>query len=225
MTGRTIAIGDIHGCARALELVLQMISPSSDDVVVPLGDYVDRGPDSKAVIDQIIQLKERCQVAPILGNHEEMMIQVLGGEDPFAGWLRFGGVETLESYGFSGDLEVIPESHRSFLDGLLDYFETDRFVFTHAAYDPWLPMDEQSAEMLRWHSLRDGIPEPHVSGKRFIVGHTANKQGRIIDVDYLTCLDTHCYGGGWLTAMDVEQGLVWQANEAGEQRQLKPGQW
>ena len=74
---RTIAIGDIHGCAIALAKLIEAVAPQPDDTVVPLGDYVDRGIDSRGVIDQLISLAGRCRVVPILGNHEEML---LGGQ-------------------------------------------------------------------------------------------------------------------------------------------------
>ena len=79
-------------------------------------------------------------------------------------------------------------------------------------------MDEQPTEVLRWESLRDGIPGPHVSGKRAIVGHSSQKSGEILDVGHLVCIDTYCYGGGWLTALDVDTDEVWQVNRQGELR-------
>ncbi len=215
MPGRTIAIGDIHGCCVALETLLDAISPTSDDTIVTLGDYVDRGPDSRGVIERLISLGQDCRLVPLCGNHEEMMLSVVEGQNPYTSWLRYGGVDTLDSYGFSGDLDVIPPSHHKFFDSLLDYFETPTHLFTHAAYDPGLPLDQQSTQMLRWHSLRDGVPDPHTSGKIAVVGHTANKDGEILDVGHLICIDTYCYGGGWLTALDVDSGRLWKANDAG----------
>jgi predicted MPP superfamily phosphohydrolase len=71
---RTIAIGDIHGCAIALAKLIEIIAPQPDDTLVPLGDYVDRGIDSRGVIDQLLALADRCRLVPILGNHEEMLL-------------------------------------------------------------------------------------------------------------------------------------------------------
>jgi len=76
-------------------------------------------------------------------------------------------------------------------------------------------MAEQPVGMLRWESLRDMTPGPHDSGKAVIVGHTAQKSGDILDLGHLKCIDTYCYGGGWLTALDVRSGEVWQANQLG----------
>lgn len=219
MSNRLIAIGDIHGCRVALETLLDVIRPEATDVVVTLGDYVDRGPDSRGVIDVLIELGKRTQLVGLLGNHEEMMLAVVRQEEPHHAWLRHGGVETLESYDFDGELDFLPPPHREFLDALGDYFTHDEFFFTHAAYDPDIPLEHQPVELLRWYSLADGIPAPHRSGKTAIVGHTANREGEILDLGHLICLDTYCYGGGWLTAMDVRTRRVWQASEDGRLRQ------
>ena len=81
-----------------------------------------------------------------------------------------GGMATLDSYGPGRDLALIPEEHFEFLEGCLDFHETDTHIFVHANYFPDLPMDEQPADLLRWESLRDRIPGPHDSGKTVIVG-------------------------------------------------------
>ena len=215
---RLIAIGDIHGCLAALDRLLDEINPQPEDTVVTLGDYVDRGPDSRGVVDRLIELGSRTHLVGILGNHEQMMLDVLRHGDPHHAWLRYGGVETLESYGFNGDLNFLPPEHDRFFDSLGDYFESQDYIFMHAAYDPALPLDQQQTEMLRWYSLTQGIPGPHVSGKIAVVGHTANRAGEIVDAGHLLCIDTYCYGGGWLTAMELHSRTVWQASQQGELR-------
>ena len=219
MQDRLIAIGDIHGCADALQTLLNLIAPSSGDTLVVLGDIVDRGDDSKRTVDLLIEVSQHATVRSIQGNHEEMMLHVLDGESP-QHWLQFGGIETLESYGFSGDFSVIPESHLQFFDSMLDYFEADECFFTHAAYQHDLPLEYQPVGLLRWHSLRDGVPPAHVNGKTCFVGHTSNKKGQVADFGHLVCLDTFCYGGGWLTGMDVRTHQAWQADIAGNARTL-----
>jgi serine/threonine protein phosphatase 1 len=214
MPGRTIAIGDIHGCLDALNQLLESIEPHAADRIVTLGDYVDRGPDSKGVIDRLIALSETCELIALKGNHEEMMLRVTDHGEPHTEWARHGGIETLDSYGFDGRLDFFPPSHRRFLDGLLDAYETETHLFVHAAYDPQLPLEEQPPYLLRWHSLLQGVPGPQRSGKTAVVGHTANREGEIFHVEHLICLDTYCYGGGWLTALAVHSGEVWQASEA-----------
>lgn len=218
LSGRLLAIGDIHGCRIALEKLLETIQPGPDDIVVTLGDYVDRGPDSRGAIDLLVDLGKQTRLVGLLGNHEEMMLAVIRDGQPYHGWIRHGGVETLDSYGFDGNLDFLPPEHEAFFDSLGDYFEMDGFFFTHAAYDPDVPLDSQSPDMLRWYSLTEGLPAPHFGGKTAIVGHTANRDGEIMDVGHLVCIDTYCYGGGWLTAMDVRTRECWQASEDGRLR-------
>src|SRR4029453_4765190 len=74
MPGRTIAIGDIHGCAAALGALVAAIEPTADDTLVALGDYVDRGPNSRGVLDELLALAKRCRLVPLLGNHEIMLL-------------------------------------------------------------------------------------------------------------------------------------------------------
>lgn len=218
MSSRIIAIGDIHGCRRALDALIEAIQPVSSDLFVPLGDYVDRGPDSKGVLDRLMDLEQTCRVEPLMGNHEEMMHMVLSGQAGPTDWLRYGGVATLDSYGFDGDLRAVPESHRDFLIRCRDFFETDEHFFVHANYIHDVPLAELDAEVLRWQSLMISMPGPHQNGKVAVLGHTPDKHGEIMDVGYLKCIDTYCYGGQWLTALDVVSGAVWQANERGEVR-------
>ncbi|WP_390620263.1 metallophosphoesterase family protein [Rubripirellula amarantea] len=215
MTERLIAIGDIHGCRNALKTLLEAVDPGPQDIVVTLGDYVDRGPDSAGVIDELIALGKRTRLVSLMGNHEEMMLEVVRHGEPHHNWLRYGGVETLESYNFDGGLDFLSPEHDRFFDSLGDYFVTDDYFFTHAAYDPGLPLEEQSTEMLRWYSLTEGVPPQHISGKTAVVGHTANRHGEILDVGHLLCIDTYCYGGGWLTAVDLKTRKYWQASDDG----------
>ena len=79
-------------------------------------------------------------------------------------------------------------------------------------------MADQPSEVLRWESLRDVIPGPHVSGKRAIVGHSSQKSGEVLNLGHLVCIDTYCYGGGWLTALDVHTDELWQVNRRGDLR-------
>ncbi len=218
MTGRIVAIGDIHGCAAALDTILDAIGPTAEDTIVALGDYVDRGPDSKGVISRLIELGTKCNVVALQGNHEEMMLDVIQREQPPTRWLQYGGVETLDSYMFTGDMSVIPAEHHRFFDSMVDYYETEKHIFLHANYDPAKPLDQQTPHDLRWLKLTDFTPDQHLSGKRAVVGHTHDRGGEIFDIGHLVCLDTYCYGGGWLTAMDVDSGELWQADESGTLR-------
>lgn len=216
MTGRTIAIGDIHGCAQALAALLDEIAPSSEDVVVPLGDYVDRGPDSRGVVALLIDLVQRCQVVPLLGNHEAMLIESHDSPDCLEFWLRCGGRETLASYG--GSLAHIPPMHLAFFQGCRRFFETDSHFMVHANYDPLLPLDQQPDRLLLWEHVIYTLPPRHASGKTAIVGHTPQSSGEILDLPHLIGIDTYCVGGGWLTAYEINTGQTWQADRKGRMR-------
>src|SRR5579871_5070998 len=174
MSERIIAIGDIHGCSKALTSLLETIQPTALDTLVFLGDYIDRGPDSKGVLDQVIALERHCAVVPLLGNHEEMLLAVLeGGRSEMKFWLTFGGLESLASYGWEGGADVgpadvrtlIPREHVDFVKRCRDYFETVGHFFVHAYYDPNLPLHEQKWGGLRWGPLPP-LPERHCSGPR-----------------------------------------------------------
>ena len=82
MPNRTIAIGDIHGCADALYALLEVVDPGRDDLVVTLGDYVDRGPNTRGVINQLIELSRRCEYIALIGNHEAMMLDAIRSNHP-----------------------------------------------------------------------------------------------------------------------------------------------
>ena len=214
---RTIAIGDIHGCSAALDALLDAIRPRPEDIIVTLGDYINRGPDSRGVLDRLIKLSKQCRLIPLLGNHDQMLLEARSGHHPTT-WLGMGGIVTLDSYGAGRDLDLLPDDHFEFLESCLDYYETDTHIFVHANYFPDIPMVEQHVGMLRWESLRDMTPGPHESGKTVIAGHTSQKGGEILDLGHLVCIDTYCHGGGWLTALDVRTGEVWKADQSGEVR-------
>jgi serine/threonine protein phosphatase 1 len=127
-------------------------------------------------------------------------------------------VTTLESYGFGARLADIPGRHWRFLERCLPFFETDTHLFVHANYLPSLPLKDQPGEMLRWLSLEDSVPEPHVSGKVAVVGHTPQMTGEVLNLGHLLCIDTFVQGGGWLTALELATGQVWQADENGRMR-------
>jgi serine/threonine protein phosphatase 1 len=216
VSGRIIAIGDIHGCAKALAAIIEAIDPGPQDTLVVLGDVIDRGPDSRGVLEQLIRLKDRCQLVPLLGNHEEMLLTARQGVD-VRFWLNLGGRETLASYGAFKEVKDVPQDHIDFLWQWGDYYETETHLFVHAYYDPDQPLSGQPWRSLRWQSLpRDA--RPHCSGKVAIVGHTPQPSGEILDLGFLKCIDTLCHDGGWLTALEVQTGQAWQANQAGEMR-------
>jgi serine/threonine protein phosphatase 1 len=224
MPGRTIAIGDIHGCRLALTTLLDAIAPTPDDTLVTLGDYIDRGPDSRGVLDEVIALSGRCRLVPLLGNHEEMLLLGQINSDVLKSWLSCGGVEAVRSYGWTPGgprrslTEWIPKRHWDFLARCLHYHETDTHIFLHAGYVPNLPLKEQPAVALRWRVTDARTAVPHQSGKIAVVGHTPQRSGNVLDLGFLICIDTDCCRGGWLTGLDVQTGQVWQADNNGRLR-------
>lgn len=216
MSSRLIAIGDIHGCHSALSALLEAIGPCDADQIVTLGDYIDRGPDSKGVINELIALKKQCRLTTILGNHEEMLLATLAGKAPKHWWLGHGGRETLASYGLGDDhLDQFPGEHREWIEACPAYEEAENHFFTHANYVAGEPLACQPAEALRWQSLAEHFPLPHCSGKIAVVGHTPQRAGDPLDHEWLKCLDTNCWDDGWLTAMDLLSGKIWQASNKG----------
>lgn len=219
---RTFAIGDVHGCATALRTLLADLDVQAHDHVIFLGDYVDRGADSRQVLEMVLALGERCRVTALCGNHEHMMLWALDSERQRHYWLMSGGAATVRSYGFADDASAwtIPDTHREFLEGLPLFYETERHIFVHATPEPYVAMEAQDEQALLWRRYDAENPEnnAHFSGKTIVCGHTPQRNGRVLQMPGLLCIDTFCFGGGWLSALEVETGKVWQANEAGETR-------
>ncbi|MFK8115037.1 MAG: metallophosphoesterase family protein [Rubripirellula sp.] len=213
---RRFAIGDIHGCAKALRGLIEEIAPRPQDEVIFMGDYVDRGPNSKDVVDQIIDLQNRCNVIALRGNHEIMLMGVaLAGMDDKV-WQANGGRATVTSYG--GSLAKIPAAHLAFFQELLPYYETPSEIFVHANYHPLLDMHQQIDMTTYWEHLTERPPLAHKSGKRVFVGHTPQPTGNVLDVGHLVCLDTYCFGGRYLTAFNLGTDEILQADFHGHLR-------
>lgn len=210
--GRVIAIGDIHGCAFALEAVLDAIAPRRDDLIISLGDFVDTGRNTKETIERLLQLRNECTFVALMGNHEEMLLGALTSEKLKHSWEMCGGVSTCNSYRFGGGIDDIPEDHLAFIRECVGFVETEDHLFVHANYVPDLPPAEFPDYVLRWSLLDDPHPEPHCSGKTVIVGHTEQRNGEVIDLGPVKCIDTYCHGSGWLTALEVRTGEIWQAS-------------
>jgi serine/threonine protein phosphatase 1 len=217
---RTLVVGDIHGCSAALDALLAAVRPTPADLLVFLGDYVDRGPDSKGVIDRLIALKHSHRVVCLRGNHELMMTDARRDKGELKNWLSVGGVQTMNSYAASGwraSFDDVPAEHWEFLEeGLFDFFETDTHIFVHANLDPELPLDEQTDLMLFWEFV--DWPVRHVSGKVMVCGHSSQQSGLPRAWPTTYCLDTGAYAGGWLTCLDVGSQTYWQANALGQTR-------
>jgi serine/threonine protein phosphatase 1 len=211
---RLLAIGDIHGHAKALAAMLKQIQPRLHDTLVILGDCVDRGPDTQGVIDQLLALEEQCHLVTIMGNHEEMMLAARERQSDYEFWVKFGGDAAMDSYGPGRTTNVIPKEHWAFMERLPLYYETDAHFFVHANYAANQYLKDQHSQTLLWLDLAD-LPGQHFSGKTAVVGHTPQTNGQVLDLGYLKCIDTFCGHGGLLTALDVGSGQIWQVTESG----------
>ncbi|MFO7765354.1 MAG: metallophosphoesterase family protein [Pelovirga sp.] len=224
---RLIAIGDIHGQLDQLNRLLDQVSPSGDDRLVFLGDYVDRGKDSKGVVDRLNSLRrEFPQTVFIRGNHDQLLLDALvelgirqaptlrdrsalyGGYAPLSDldvFLDNGGKATLSSYNFNQN-KTFPDEHLSFLESTRLWWRFEHFVFVHAGVAPDIPMDEQDPFTLMWE--RSSPPgrggEIHVIGHNPTMGFPRFEAGRY-------CLDTGAVYGQRLTACDVLTRKSWQA--------------
>jgi len=219
---RLLAIGDIHGCSIAFDALLGAIALQPNDLLVTLGDYVDRGPDSKGILERLITLDRRGQLVALRGNHELMMLAARerrSRHDEVL-WLNVGGAETLDSYtspGWSPHLSLIPPEHWDFIENTCtDWWETETHFFVHANAEPERPLAEQSKHTLFWERFYDCAP--HDSGKIMVCGHTSQKNGKPADLGHAICIDTWAYGEGWLTCLDIARNWIWQANQRGEVR-------
>lgn len=231
---RTFAIGDIHGCYEALVALINEIKPTADDTLIILGDYIDRGSNSKAVLETIIELQEQCNVIALIGNHEAMMRDVFLEKDPVLRmqntlhWYKNGGKETLNSYMFDPAillmiddiseifLPISLNKHLAFIQGLPTYHITDTHIFTHATPYPNEPIEDQSEASLLWRKhgkLDKSLNYQHMSGKVIVSGHNAQKDGLpLILADSNIIIDSGCVWTGWLTAYDILDNSYIQAS-------------
>lgn len=220
---RVLAIGDIHGCLGALDDLLAWVQPTAADDLVFLGDYVDRGPDTRGVLNRLIELKQKRNVVCLRGNHEVMMLAArFGTREDRKQWLSVGGVQALGSYGpalgVTGTFDDVPEGHWEFLErDLVPYHETDHFIFVHAGVYHNADMEDQPDDMLYWEFLPDAMR--HCSGKPVVCGHTSQKSGVPKVIPGAACIDTYAYGGGWLTCLDAVSCRYWQVDALGRRRE------
>lgn len=220
---RHLAIGDIHGCVSALRDLLEFVALRDDDVIVFLGDYVNRGPDSHGVMESLLELTDDYNVHCLWGNHELMMLDAYRDPERFQRFLSVGGDRTLDSYrdaGHDGEFpDLVPQEHWDFLDAaLLPYYESESHFFVHAGAYADMPLADQPEFMLYWEKWSD--PPRHESGKVMVCGHTSQKSGLPLCNGNAVCIDTWAHGGGWLSCLHCESGKIWQASEQGQTQTL-----
>lgn len=212
---KIFAIGDIHGCLEKLEELLGQIDIDRErDVLVFIGDYIDRGKSSKEVVDYVINLQGQYHnVVCLLGNHEQMFIQYLEGLDEGL-YLGNGGISTLSSYEIFLSDNVkkrkvkISEAHRRFYESLLPYYETDKYIFVHAGIRPGLPLKEQTLDDLLWIRY-EFIENEKDFGKTVVFGHTP-LMSPLIEKNKIG-IDTGAVYGGKLTCVELPILKIYQA--------------
>lgn len=217
-----IAIGDIHGCLDPLQRLIETLKPNPFDTLVFLGDYMDRGPDSKGVIDYLIELKKTHSCIFLLGNHEVLMLDYLAGLLTINDWERNGGVATLDSYTHDGMLHI-PESHLDFLKSCLPYFDTPDYFFVHGGVKPFRTIEENLRKMTKlelvWERshLDDAVlnAQDYKWEKTVVCGHTPIP--RPIVLEKLIAIDTGCVYNqhsqlGRLTAISLPEKSITQVD-------------
>lgn len=211
---KKFAITDIHGCALTFEALLDRIGFNLEDELYLLGDYIDRGPNSKGVIDKIWELQEKGHTVHCLrGNHEQLLLD--GRHDPrqLSVWLANGGKAALASFGID-QIADIPKKYTQWMDQLGYYFEVDKYILVHAGFrfDMPNPFDEKYA-MIWQRNWYERINR-HWLGDRIIIhGHTPtdrkviNQQLEVLDSLSALVIDNGCVfsrrGFGTLIAMDL----------------------
>lgn len=202
---RTFVIGDIHGCHQALVDLLGLINADFDrDRLIFLGDYVDRGPDSRGVIDELLMLQQQFRTTITLkGNHEEVLLNFLAGRD-MDFYLSIGGRETLLSYGCSEPFDYtsildIPSSHQQFLYNLLPYWEDEHCIYVHAGLRPAIHLTQQTPDWLYWAAGGKFVSQGYDFGKRVIFGHSV-LPSPLIEPQKIG-IDTGCVYGGSLSCL------------------------
>jgi serine/threonine protein phosphatase 1 len=182
---------------------MDQIHPFEEDEVVFVGDYVDRGPDSKGVVDYLLTLQGRYTF--LMGNHERMFLDFLQGKERFL-FLYNGGEATLESYGGVGS---IPAAHLAFLKRLLPYYETDHYLFVHGGIRPGIPLQDQDPMDLLW--IREEFyAYPGRYPKTVVFGHTPMREV-LIGEDRIG-IDTACVYGNKLTCLVLPSREVIQVS-------------
>jgi serine/threonine protein phosphatase 1 len=213
---RTFTIGDVHGCLDQLEDLVARIDPKGDDLVIFLGDYIDRGPRSAEVVDFLIDLAKEVSCVFLRGNHEHMFLEFLEFGANKTLYFANGGMKTIESYlgpdePYTSNVKTaraLSEEHRDFYAGLKWYYEDQHYIYVHAGIRPGISMSRQERQDLIW--IRDEfIFSPTEMKKKVIFGHTPFARP-LIKGDKIG-IDTGAVYGGVLTAVRLPEEVFIQS--------------
>jgi serine/threonine protein phosphatase 1 len=225
--GRFFIVGDIHACPQELEDLLTALALWRDDHLVFLGDYVDRGPGAREVVDLLLGLQadEVCSLTFLKGNHEDMFLDFLGYNGHYGdAFFANGGAATLKSYGLP---QTMPERERvfSFPDSHLQFFldlelwhEAHETLCVHAGVNPLVPLAQQDEEDLLW-IRQEFIAAPHSLPYTVIFGHTPHREV-LFDLPYKVGIDTGLVYGGKLSCLEMTEKKLFQVNKGSRKVQV-----
>jgi len=227
---RTFVVGDVHGCVDEMQCLLDALQPGAGDTICFLGDYIDRGPSARGVIDRLIRLRDEGPTCVFLkGNHEDMFLAFLGWSGRHGeAFLWNGGGATLASYGLAhlpaaAVAERLPTAHREFLLSLQTRVYLGRFLCVHAGVRPTRPLDAQAEDDLLW-IREEFIAAPHPFPYTVLYGHTPQRTVRL-HLPYKIGLDTGLVYGNQLSCLELHSGDLWQIRRGAatvERRSLAP---
>lgn len=218
---KTYVIGDIHGEFKRLKKLIEKMPIEKEDKLIFLGDYIDRGSDSRKVVDFIIEFKKTYDVVTLMGNHEDLMLSALKPDhipannyNPSADivWSTQGGYQTMLSYDNVYSWNDFPQEHKDFFNNLKLWYEDNNCYYVHAALCDKIPQ-ETSPKTLLWHRF-DSISEYELF-KNLIYGHTPNKEGVLFqdtsDGLLTICVDTGSgKTGGKLSGVCIDTLEIWE---------------
>jgi serine/threonine protein phosphatase 1 len=211
-------IGDIHGCCKELTCLIENLPLKQNDSLVFLGDYIDRGPDSRGVVSYLLDLQRDSsyEFSFLKGNHEAMLLSFLGLGGQYGEMFFYnGGVATLASYGLSTQnlsseyaLSAIPPAHIEFYKNLQNYHVVAPYLCVHAGIHPLKSLEEQSEAELLW--IRNKfIYSSHPLPYTVLFGHTPQTDV-FFDLPYKIGLDTGLVYGNKLSCLETEERVLYQ---------------
>jgi serine/threonine protein phosphatase 1 len=206
---RAYAIGDIHGCAKTFRtLLFKTLRVQREDKIICIGDYIDRGPDSKGVIDQILELRKKgYDIIMLRGNHEQIMLDSGDSLEDYFLWLKNGGAETLDSFGAESYAQLATH-YREFFERTLYWHAWEQYILVHAGLNFNIPDPLSDHHAMLW--TRETEVDAGWLGERIVVhGHTPmpkdeilRQRGQNINIDG-GCVYPYRLGMGWLTALEL----------------------
>ena len=209
-----VAISDIHGCPKSLERLVDRLHLGEGDQLYLLGDYIDRGPDAKGVIDYLFSLKKRhFQIGMLRGNHEQLLLDSVHDEQTHALWVRVGGHTTLESFGVKHASEI-PSEYLEFFDSLPYYVDLPDYYLVHGGFN--LTLEDPFADPHSMMNLRDFyVDDTFLQGRKIVRGHVPTMLSKIQedlkndDVPIVTidngCVYAEVWGLGNLLAYNLDK--------------------